>query len=100
MAKSEQIILQEILAHINKEGGPYNTWYTGITSNVDSRLHGDHNVPREGHWFITRPAENNEAARRIELTLIEQYGTDGGPGGGEYDSTVVYSYKKTSITDP
>jgi hypothetical protein len=100
MAKDEKTILQEILDHINKEGGAYNTWYTGITSNVESRLHGDHKVPEKDHWFITRPTENNETARRIERTLIEQYGTDGGLGGGDYDSTTVYSYKKTSITDP
>jgi len=100
MAKDEKTILQEIVSHIKKEGGSFSSWYSGITSDVKSRLHGDHNVPEKDHWFITREASSNQAARRIEKTLIEQYGTDGGPGGGDTNSTMVYSYKKTSITDP
>lgn len=100
MAKDEQTILSEIVAHIQKEGGPFSTWYSGITSDINSRVHGDHNVPEKNHWYITRPTESNEVARKIERTLIDQYGTDGGPGGGDESSTIIYSYKKTAITDP
>lgn len=100
MAKDENAILQEIVSHIQKEGSPFNAWYSGITSDIKSRLHSDHNVPEKDHWFIFRTASSNQAARRIENALIEQYGTDGGAGGGDTNSTVVYSYKKTSITDP
>ena len=100
MPKSEQVIIDEIVDHINQEGGLFSTWYTGITSDIDSRLFGDHKVPRENHWYITRPAGSNQAARRIERALIDRYGTDGGPGGGDTSSTIVYSYKKTIVTDP
>ncbi len=100
MPKSEQEIIDEIVDHINKEGGPFSNWYTGITSDVQSRVHGDHQVPDKNHWFMTRVAQSNQAARRIERTLIDQYGTDGGPGGGDTSSTIVYSYKKTAVTDP
>jgi len=27
-------------------------------------------------------------------------GMDGGPGGGDEDSKIVYAYKKTSLTNP
>jgi len=100
MAKTKQTIINEIVAHIKKEGGPFGTWYTGITSDVDSRLFGDHNVPKKGHWFVYRYASSASVAREIEKVLIDEYGTDGGSGGGDASSSAVYSYKKTSITDP
>lgn len=100
MAQSESEIINEIVAHIQQEGGPFNAWYTGITSNIQDRLFGDHGVPQKDHWFIWRKALSIGIARQIEETLIYQYGTDGGPGGGDYSSVYVYSYKKTAITDP
>ncbi len=100
MAKSEHEIIAEIVDHINQEGGPFSSWYTGITSSIQSRVRGDHKVPEKNHWCITRGAQSNQAARRIERVLIDQHGTDGGPGGGDTSSTIVYSYKKTAVTDP
>ena len=99
MAKDKQTIVDEIVAHINKEEGPFSGWYTGITSDIDERLFGYHRVPKENHWFIWREAASNRDARNIESTLINEYGTDGGSGGGDASSVYVYSYKKTGITN-
>jgi hypothetical protein len=100
MAQSERAILNAIVAFIRSEGGHFDTWYSGITSDIKPRLFGDHGVPEKDHWYIFRQAESLLSARKIELALIFQYGTDGDLGSGNVDTTFVYSYKKTSVTNP
>ena len=94
-----QKALNEIVAHIDKQGGAYSGWYCGITADIESRLHGDHKVPHKDHWFITRTCENETDARAVEATLI-RLGCDGAPGGGDETTKYVYAYLKTSVTDP
>lgn len=96
--KSATEIVKDILAHVAKEGSSYSNWYAGITANIKRRLHEEHNVPKEGHWFIHRSAISETDARAAEETLLDK-GFDGGEGGGE-NPTIVYAYKKTSRTDP
>ena len=99
VAKEAQQVLNEITAHIDKQGGAYSGWYCGITSDINSRLHGDHKVPQENHWFITRQCFNETDARAVESTLIN-LGCDGGGGGGDRTTVYVYAYLKTVVTDP
>ena len=92
MATKGQIITA-ITNHF--KGHAYKNCYVGITSNVARRLHGDHNVPRKGeggHW-ITRSADTNRIARAVEEHFLNA-GMDGGGGGGDNRSKVVYAYKK------
>jgi len=97
MAKSKQEIIDDIAAHF--KGIAYKNCYVGITSDVESRLFGDHNVSKEnGHW-IYRTASSNSVAREIEQHFLDA-GMDGGPGGGDATSRIVYAYKKTSYTNP
>ncbi len=98
-AKDAQTIYNEIVAHINKQGGPRSSWYVGITQDVDQRLFGTHKVPREGHWYIYREANTAQAARNIEKALLE-WGCDGGTGGGDSNAEFVYAYLMTAVTDP
>lgn len=77
----------------------YNKWYVGITNDIDSRVHGDHNVPREVDSFYSAQADSNEIARQIESYFIER-GMGGGTGGGDSNSKYVYAYHKTSSTIP
>ena len=99
MAKSAQKIYDEIVAHIEEQGGRPLSWYAGITEDIDERLFGDHNVPRKNHWYLYHEAGSARAARSVEKALLE-YGCDGGSGGGDEDAVFTYAYKKTSITDP
>ena len=94
-----QDVLDEIVVHIDKQGGAYSGWYCGITADIESRLHGDHKVPHKDHWFITRACENETDARVVEASLI-RLGCDGAPGGGDETTRYVYAYLKTSTTDP
>ena len=99
MAKTAQEAYDEMLAHIQKQGGSFSSWYCGITENIENRLFRDHNVPKKDHWFIHRRCINNDAARNAEKALLDK-GCDGGAGGGDEDADYVYAYLKTSVTEP
>jgi hypothetical protein len=96
-AKPLQVIIDEIAAHINKQGGPRSNWYVGITADIEQRLHSDHAVPKKNHWFSWREAFTADDARSIEQAFLE-WGCSGGPGGGDHRSRFVYAYLKTAVT--
>lgn len=98
-AQQAQDVYKEIVAHIKKQGGNESTWYCGIASDWEKRVFGDHNVPRENHWFIARQCFNDKDARLVEQALLE-LGCDGGSGGGDSTTVYVYAYLKSSITNP
>ena len=89
----------EIAAHIMKQGGAYRAWYCGIAASIESRLFGDHKVPRKDSWWSWRQCFNDAAARDVETALV-RLGCDGGPGGGDATTVYVYAYLKGSATDP
>lgn len=97
MANTMQEIIKDITNYFKDI--PFRICYVGITSDVESRLFGDHNVSKEnGHW-IYRTASSNSFAREAEQHFLDA-GMDGGAGGGDETSTIVYAYKKTSSTNP
>ena len=97
MAKTKQEIIDDIADHF--KGKAYSGCYVGITSDVDDRIFGDHKVSREnGHW-IYRTASSHSVARDVEKHFLDA-GMDGGGGGGDKTSRIVYAYKKTSSTNP
>jgi hypothetical protein len=99
-AISKEQIIAEISAHIEKESSGYSAWYCGITNDPNSRLFTEHNVPEKDAWWIHREAYSADDAREVEAYFVNQCGTDGGPGGGDYTSRHVYAYKKTASTNP
>lgn len=94
---SKQEIINDITNHF--KGTAYPKCYIGITSDVESRLFGDHNVSKDNGTWIYRTASSTTVAREIEKHFIDA-GMDGGSGGGDKTSTIVYGYKKTSSTNP
>lgn len=98
-AKSVKTICDEIAGHINAQGGQKQAWYVGIAADIAQRLHGDHRVPNENHWFIWREAFSSDDARAIEKAFLE-WGCDGGPGGGDHTTRFVYAYLKAAGTKP
>jgi len=98
ISKTAQEAYNEILAHIQQQGGSFSSWYCGITENIQDRLFGDHKVPKKDHWFIHRHCVSSAAARKVEETLLNK-GCDGGTGGGDTDTDHVYAYLKTSVTE-
>ncbi len=98
-AQDAQTAYNEIVANINKQGGSYSNWYCGITSDMESRLFGDHKVPRKDHWYSYRTCHNDTDARAVETALIK-LGCDGHEGGGDQTAIYVYAYLKTAVTAP
>ncbi len=98
--QSNQQIVNDIEAYIQRNGGPYRAWYVGIAKDARSRLFSDHGVREHGGTWIYAQAASSADARAIEQYFIEQRGTDGGPGGGDATTDMVYAYKKGPGTRP
>lgn len=97
MAKSQHEIINDITSHFSENN--YSDVYVGITKDVDERLFVDHNVARKNASWIYRHASSDIAAREIEQHFLSA-GMDGGDGGGDEQSNIVYAYRKTSSTKP
>ena len=96
-AQNSKDIIAEINAHMQKSGIANSSWYVGITSDVDGRLFGSHQVPRKDHWYIYRRAINADEARVIEAAC-HRAGCKGSGGGGDDAAVYVYAYVITSNT--
>ena len=92
-------IVADFEAYVRKGGGPYSAWYVGIARDPRDRLFNDHSVDEKGGWWIFRTAGSSDDAREVESYFLQR-GTDGGSGGGDWRSTAVYAYRKTSHTNP
>ena len=96
---SEQQIISEISAHIQQSSGSYRDWYVGIAKNPHDRLFEEHNVHENGDAWIYKKAESSQSARKVESYFLN-LGTDGGSGGGDWQTDSVYAYKKNGHTLP
>lgn len=91
-----QQIINEIHAYIQKCGGLPKEWYVGIANSRD-RLFVDHNVAEIGGVWIYRIAPSEAVARAVEQAFLN-WGCEGGSGGGDNDTTIVYAYRINSAT--
>lgn len=95
--QTKQEIINDIANHFSTI--PYRSCYFGITSNVQDRLFGDHNVSEKTDHWIYRTAATDTVAREIEKHFLN-LGMDGGGGGGDASAKIVYAYKKNGHTKP
>jgi hypothetical protein len=96
-AQDWQSVISEIDAHMGKSNIVNSGWYVGITSDIEERLFGAHQVPRKNHWFIYRRANNAAEARAIEAAY-HKVGCKGCTGGGDHTAVYVYAYVITAKT--
>ncbi len=87
----------EMKAFIDRCHAPYAEWYVGIAADPDERLK-EHGV-QENDWYIERRLASAEEARRVEESVLK-LGCEGGPGGGDEETTAVYAYWKRGHTEP
>ena len=90
-------IIQQIVAYVQKQGGSYSQWYSGIASDANKRLFNDHNVDKDKDSWIYRHCASSDEARAVEDYFIQK-GMKGGPGGGDLSTKSVYAYKITNST--
>lgn len=99
MGMSKEQIIKEITDHlfVKRNIKKWNEVYVGIAKDPRDRLFNGHRVQKDGDVWIYCQAFSSDDAREVEKTLLDK-GADGGPGGGDDDTTYVYAYKKTSDT--
>ena len=95
---TSQQIIQEINNHLTTSPKQYySDYYIGITNDIERRLFDEHNVPRNGHWWIHRIADSETHARDAEKHFLDK-GMKGGTGGGGTDCVYVYCYEISNLT--
>lgn len=100
MAQSKETIIKEIYNHMNNgcpQGTPFKKLYIGIAADATDRLFKDHSVDREKDIWIYRTANSDTVAREIEKYFLD-LGFDGGSGGGDDNSKMVYCFLQNSHT--
>lgn len=100
MPKSKQEIIDDIKSHMQKRGGEYSDWYVGISKDAKDRLFNGHSVKEKKDVWIYRKAGSPQTAREVEDYFVNTLDTDGGTGGGDETSDMVYAYKKAKHTNP
>ena len=95
---------QEVITFLNDKltKSPNTTngqWYVGIASDVKDRLFSDHNVSETEDIWAYKEADTDEIARSVEQHFLNTE-LDGGPGGGDEGTRIVYVYLKSSRTKP
>lgn len=100
MAQSKDVIIKEIMDHMNNScpnNTPFKKLYIGIAADARDRLFKDHAVDREKDIWIYRTASSDDVAREIEKFFLDK-GFDGGPGGGDKNSKMVYCFLQNAHT--
>ena len=80
-----------------EEAPIWNDWYVGITDDVTRRLYEEHRASYNKSTYVS--VDSAATARSVEKFLIERYGMDGRPGGGE-NPLYVYAFRKLRDTEP
>lgn len=94
-----QELVSAIDEHIQSRGKPYSEWYVGITRDATTRLFTEHHVDKDTGRWIHRTASTHQMARAVERYFLDVKRTQGGPGGGDTSSCMVYAYRITLDTE-
>lgn len=101
MADSKENIIKDISEYIQESGiKKWFAWYVGISKDARNRLFNEHGVSEDGDGWIYCQANSSNAAREVEDYFVNTLGTDGGTGGGDDESDMVYAYRKENHTNP
>jgi hypothetical protein len=93
-----QSAYDDIVAHIEKQSGKYETWYADITSDWKSTIFKEHRVPLKGYWWMVRQCYTPIAAKSVKEALVDR-GCKPGPNEDSGRSVVyVYAYLMSEAT--
>jgi len=97
--QSAQKVYELILAHIQKQGGPFSSWFVGITADWETSLFEDHRIPHDHYWCTVHKCYYDTDAKGVAYSLIS-LGCDSYEIGGNEDTVYVYAYLKGPMTNP
>jgi len=100
LSNGKQEIIDDLKKYIQEKRGDYGLWYVGVSSNARNSLFSEHKVKEKEDFWIYKTALSSEIAREVEKYFLIVLGTDGLIGNGEETSRMVYTYRKTTHTDP
>ncbi len=93
-----QSVFDDIVAHIEKQSGKYDTWFVDITSNWKNSIFKEHKVPPKGYWWMVRQCYTPIAAKAVKGSLVE-LGCEEGPNDEDGRNVIyVYAYLKGEVT--
>jgi hypothetical protein len=93
-----QSAYNDIVAHIEKQSGKYETWYADTTSDWKTTIFKEHKVPPKGYWWMVRQCYTPIAAKTVRDSLVE-LGCKTGPNPDDGRNVVyVYAYLISEIT--
>jgi hypothetical protein len=88
----------DIVAHIEKQSGKYDTWYVDTTSDWKTAIFKEHKVTPKGYWWMVRQCYTPIAAKTVKDALVG-LGCEAGPNSETARTVVyVYAYLKSEIT--
>jgi hypothetical protein len=99
MATNQEII-NSFVNYMKQNGGVSKSWYVGIAADARDRLFNGHGVHQNGDAWIYQSANSAKDARDLEYYFLNTYKTDGGTGGGDWMSKMIYAYYKNAHTKP
>lgn len=97
MNESQISLISEFVTYMNRFDSNYCNWYVGIASDARDRLFNGHQVREQGIWIFNN-AGSEASAREIEKYFINTLKTQGGSGGGDNNTTMVYAYLISNTT--
>ena len=93
-----QSAYDDIVAHIEKQSGKYETWYVDTTSDWKSTIFKEHKVPLKGYWWMVRMCYTPIAARTVKEALVDLGCKAGSNEDTGRNVIYVYAYLISEVT--
>jgi hypothetical protein len=92
-----QQVVDAMNSHIQNTGGGYSSWYVGIASDPNDRLHNGHNADGTNSAARYWDCGYDAVARQVEAAFLRA-GCRGGGGGGDRNTRYAYTYRISPTT--
>lgn len=93
-----QSAYNDIVAHIEKQSGKYDTWYADTTADWKTAIFKEHKVPLKGYWWMVRQCYTPIAAGTVKESLVELGCKAGSNSDSSRNVVYVYAYLMSDVT--
>lgn len=98
--KARSEIIQDIEAHIAKNGGGWGDWFVGVTDRPKHALFSQHGLRATGDAWIARKAKDDLQAMEVRDYFRTVRKTKAQASAGSLDHVFVYAYRCKTHTKP